>query len=73
MSRLQAPTVYASAGLTELSESQNNVRTCTSIPAPPTKGLKREIPQPGKAVIVVHRSQILTTAQLPSLIPSANR
>jgi kinesin family protein C1 len=44
--RIPAPVSYAPSGLAELSESQNNVRTQSAIPAPPGKGLKREIPQP---------------------------
>ncbi|EHK19579.1 uncharacterized protein TRIVIDRAFT_203685 [Trichoderma virens Gv29-8] len=45
ISRLPGPTAHA-GGLTEWSESQQNARTQSSIPAPPkTRGLKREIPQ----------------------------
>ncbi|KAL7942870.1 P-loop containing nucleoside triphosphate hydrolase protein [Trichoderma barbatum] len=49
ISRLPGPTATATAhtgGLTEWSESQQNARSQSSIPAPPrTRGLKREIPQ----------------------------
>lgn len=62
MSRLQAPTVFAGAGLTELSESQHNVRAYTSIPAPPTKGIKREIPQPGTASMPAQRPAVVSVA-----------
>ncbi|KAL7929884.1 P-loop containing nucleoside triphosphate hydrolase protein [Trichoderma chlorosporum] len=45
ISRLPAPTAHA-GGLTEWSESQQNARSQSSIPAPSkTRGLKREIPQ----------------------------
>ncbi|PHH90648.1 hypothetical protein CDD83_3053 [Cordyceps sp. RAO-2017] len=45
LSRLPGPIV--GSGLTEWSDSQNNSRIPSSIPAPPTfKGLKREISQP---------------------------
>ncbi|KAL6854506.1 kinesin [Trichoderma novae-zelandiae] len=49
ISRLPGPTTMTTVhggGLTEWSESQQNARTQSSIPAPPsTRGLKRELPQ----------------------------
>lgn len=49
ISRLPGPTTTVhGGGLTEWSESQQNARSQSSIPAPPsTRGLKRELPQSG--------------------------
>jgi kinesin family member C1 len=72
MSRLPAPSSHV--GLTECSDSQHNARIQSSIPALPSasKGLKREIPQPGTYLPAPDRSlssssRLLTLPSLPSL------
>lgn len=79
MSRLPAPSTQIGGGLTEWSDSQHNARIQTSMPAPTIswKGLKREIPQPGKylpsACICSDRGRsLLTNAQHHNQKRSAN-